>query len=84
MFTICHWLILVLTAALSPSFGELILHDAFFWSLCNLRVCLSAAYVASSCLLADSCRHDCETMDMLQKQFVNIFLHPPIFCTFGF
>jgi hypothetical protein len=55
IFMICPQLILVLTAALSPSSGELILHDALFWSLCDLRVCLSAAYVASSCLLADSC-----------------------------
>ena len=28
IFMICHWLILVLTLALSPSFGELILHDS--------------------------------------------------------
>ena len=53
IFMICHWLILVLTAALSPSFGELILHDALFRSCATfmcayqrlilpLHVCLQA------------------------------------------
>ena len=83
MFVICHWLILVLRSALSPPFGERILRDALISSLCGFRVCVSAAYVASSCLVSHCCRNACEAMNMFQKRFVCIFLHASIFCTCG-
>ena len=52
-FMICPWLILVLTAAFSPSLGELILHDALLWSLLRpSRVPISGL----CCLFMFACR----------------------------